>query len=57
MRAEIPPLEAGHGSIINVGSIMSVAGLAFASAYTASKHGVLGLTRSAALEYGSAGCG
>jgi NAD(P)-dependent dehydrogenase (short-subunit alcohol dehydrogenase family) len=56
MRAEIPAmLEAGHGSIINIGSIMSVAGLASASAYTASKHGVLGLTRSAALEYGPRG--
>jgi NAD(P)-dependent dehydrogenase (short-subunit alcohol dehydrogenase family) len=56
MRAEIPPmLEAGRGSIVNIGSIMSVAGLASASAYTASKHGVLGLTRSAALEYGPVG--
>jgi NAD(P)-dependent dehydrogenase (short-subunit alcohol dehydrogenase family) len=56
MRAEIPALlSSGQGSIINVGSIMSVAGLAFASAYTASKHGVLGLTRSAALEYGPKG--
>lgn len=56
MRAEIPPmLESGRGSIVNIGSIMSMAGLAVASAYTASKHGVLGLTRSAALEYGAAG--
>jgi NAD(P)-dependent dehydrogenase (short-subunit alcohol dehydrogenase family) len=56
MRAEIPPLVAsGSGSIINIGSIMSVAGLANNAAYTASKHGVLGLTRSAALEYGPMG--
>jgi NAD(P)-dependent dehydrogenase (short-subunit alcohol dehydrogenase family) len=56
MRAEIPALLAsGHGSIVNVGSIMSVAGLAAAGAYTASKHGVLGVTRSAALEYGRQG--
>jgi NAD(P)-dependent dehydrogenase (short-subunit alcohol dehydrogenase family) len=54
MRAEIPSLlEAGHGSIVNIGSIMSMAGLAHAGAYTASKHGVLGLTRAAALEYGN----
>jgi NAD(P)-dependent dehydrogenase (short-subunit alcohol dehydrogenase family) len=54
MRAEIPALlEAGHGSIVNIGSIMSMAGLANAGAYTASKHGVLGLTRAAALEYGN----
>ncbi len=56
MRAEIPPLLAsGHGSIVNFGSIMSVTGLATAGAYTAAKHGVLGLTRSAALEYGDQG--
>jgi NAD(P)-dependent dehydrogenase (short-subunit alcohol dehydrogenase family) len=54
MRAEIPALlEAGNGSIVNIGSIMSMAGLANAGAYTASKHGVLGLTRAAALEYGN----
>ena len=56
MRAEIPPmLEAGRGSIVNVGSIMSMAGLAVAAAYTTSKHGVLGLTRTAALEYSDQG--
>ena len=56
MRSEIPPmLAAGRGSIVNIGSIMSMAGLAIAAAYTASKHGVLGLTRTAALEYGDRG--
>ncbi len=56
MRSEIPPmLAAGGGSIVNIGSIMSMAGLAMAAAYTASKHGVLGLTRTAALEYGDRG--
>lgn len=56
MKAEIPPmLEAGRGSIINIGSIHSVAGIAGAAAYTSSKHGVLGLTRSAALAYGAQG--
>ena len=44
MRAELPPmLEAGQGSIVNIGSIMSGAGLETAGAYTAAKHGVLGL--------------
>ena len=38
------------GRIINIASQASKSGFAFASAYTASKHGVLGLTRSAALE-------
>lgn len=56
MRAQIPVmLAAGGGSIVNIGSIMSMAGLANAAAYTSSKHGVLGLTRTAALEYADAG--
>jgi NAD(P)-dependent dehydrogenase (short-subunit alcohol dehydrogenase family) len=56
MRAEIPPmLEAGKGSIINIGSIHSVTGIAGAAAYTSSKHGVLGLTRAAALAYAEQG--
>ncbi len=38
------------GRIINIASQAAKSGFAFASAYTASKHGVLGLTRSAALE-------
>lgn len=56
MRAELPPMiEVGQGSIINIGSIMSGAGLETAGAYTAAKHGVLGLTRTAALEYSPQG--
>ena len=56
MRAEIPPmLEARKGSIINIGSIHSVTGIAGAAAYTSSKHGVLGLTRAAALAYAEQG--
>lgn len=56
MQAEIPPMvDAGGGSVVNLGSIMSMAGLAVAGAYTASKHGVLGLTRTAALEYAEKG--
>lgn len=38
------------GRIVNIASQAAKSGFAFASAYTASKHGILGLTRSAALE-------
>lgn len=56
LRAEVPPMiEAGRGSIINIGSIHSVTGIAGAPSYTSSKHGVLGLTRTAALAYASQG--
>ena len=49
--AAIPLMRAaGGGSIVNVGSTASLQGYATLSAYTASKHGVLGLTKSIALE-------
>jgi len=52
MRAEIPALlQGGGGSIINVASIMGAVAAPFTSAYVASKHGVVGLTKSAALEW------
>jgi len=43
------------GRIINIGRQTSKSGFLFASAYTASKHRLVGLTRSAAVEFGSAG--
>lgn len=43
------------GRIINIASQAAKTGFAFASAYTASKHGLIGLTRSAALELGEHG--
>jgi len=43
------------GRIINIASQAAKSGFPYASAYTASKHGVIGLTRSAAIELGSAG--
>lgn len=41
---------AGRGAIVNVGSTASLQGYGLLSGYTASKHGVLGLTKSTALE-------
>jgi meso-butanediol dehydrogenase/(S,S)-butanediol dehydrogenase/diacetyl reductase len=43
------------GRIINIGSQASKSGFPFAAAYTASKHGMVGLTRSAAIELGPHG--
>lgn len=56
MRYEIPRmLESGGGAIVNMASILGAVGFATASAYVAAKHGVLGLTKAAALEYASSG--
>jgi NAD(P)-dependent dehydrogenase (short-subunit alcohol dehydrogenase family) len=56
MHWEIPAmLVRGGGSIVNVASVMGTVAAANASAYTASKHGVVGLTKAAALEYGPQG--
>jgi NAD(P)-dependent dehydrogenase (short-subunit alcohol dehydrogenase family) len=48
-------LQAGGGSIVNVASILGQVGFASAPAYTSAKHGVVGLTRTAAIEYGAKG--
>jgi NAD(P)-dependent dehydrogenase (short-subunit alcohol dehydrogenase family) len=48
-------LGQGHGAIVNTGSIASERGLAGACAYNASKHAVIGLTRTAASEVGARG--
>lgn len=56
MRAQIAAmLLHGGGAIVNVASILGAVGFATASAYTAAKHGVVGLTQTAALEYGAQG--
>ena len=48
-------LRNGGGAIVNVASILGQVGFANACAYTAAKHGVVGLTRTAALEYAEQG--
>jgi NAD(P)-dependent dehydrogenase (short-subunit alcohol dehydrogenase family) len=48
-------LEAGAGSIVNVASIAGLRGIADRAAYNASKHGLVGLTRTLAAEWGGRG--
>ncbi|MBY0412164.1 MAG: SDR family oxidoreductase [Burkholderiaceae bacterium] len=48
-------LQSEGGSIVNMASILGSAGFAAAPAYTAAKHGVVGLTKAAALEYSAQG--
>ncbi|MFG6446135.1 SDR family NAD(P)-dependent oxidoreductase [Microbacterium sp. P07] len=56
MRAAIPVmLTAGRGSIVNTASEAALRGSAAGAAYTASKHAVVGLTKSTAFMYGPAG--
>jgi NAD(P)-dependent dehydrogenase (short-subunit alcohol dehydrogenase family) len=56
MKAELRHMVArGSGAIVNCSSIGGMVGSTGRSAYSASKHGVIGLTRSAALEYASQG--
>jgi len=56
MKHEIPEiLKSGGGSIVNCASIAGLVGFPGMPAYVASKHGVLGLTKTAALEYAKKG--
>ena len=56
MKYEIPAIvEQGGGTIVNTASTAGLVGSPHASAYAASSHGVIGLTKSAALEYAKAG--
>ncbi len=48
-------LKTGGGSIVNMASLLGAVGFATNSAYTAAKHGVVGLTQVAALEYSGKG--
>jgi NAD(P)-dependent dehydrogenase (short-subunit alcohol dehydrogenase family) len=56
LRHELGLMRAqGRGAIVNVSSIAGVVGYAQSSAYTASKHAVVGLTKSAALDFADVG--
>lgn len=56
MKAEIPAmLSNGGGVIVNCSSVAGLVGFAGSAAYVASKHGIIGLTRTAALEYAPMG--
>ncbi|HTM91318.1 MAG TPA: SDR family oxidoreductase [Flavisolibacter sp.] len=51
LRYQIPAMLQKGGSIVNIASILGAAGTKFSPAYVAAKHGVVGLTKAAALEY------
>ncbi|KAL9085191.1 MAG: hypothetical protein Q9165_007722 [Trypethelium subeluteriae] len=55
LRAEIRAFGQGKGSVVNAASIAGLLGRPGIAAYSTSKHGVIGLTRSAAKEYGRQG--
>ncbi|MFO7537914.1 MAG: SDR family oxidoreductase [Chloroflexota bacterium] len=56
MKYQIPAmLKSGGGAIVNMASILGQVGFAGAVGYVAAKHGVLGLTKSAAVEYAPQG--
>lgn len=56
MKYQIPAmLKNGGGSIINMASILGAVGFETAAAYASAKHGVVGLTQTAAIEYSSKG--
>ncbi|TLD21667.1 Heat shock protein 2 [Venturia nashicola] len=54
LRAQLPHMQSGS-SIVNAASILGLQGAAGSAAYAASKHGVIGLTRSSAKEAGQKG--
>jgi NAD(P)-dependent dehydrogenase (short-subunit alcohol dehydrogenase family) len=56
MRAQLPEIEkAGGGAIVNVSSVFADRGLPMRAAYSASKHGIRGITRSSALDWAARG--
>jgi NAD(P)-dependent dehydrogenase (short-subunit alcohol dehydrogenase family) len=56
MKYEIPPmLKQGAGAIVNMSSVAGLTGGRVGAAYYASKHGVIGITKAAAMEYAASG--
>jgi NAD(P)-dependent dehydrogenase (short-subunit alcohol dehydrogenase family) len=56
MRAELPAmLDAGGGAIVNMSSVLGCVGAVGSVAYVAAKHAVIGMTKTAALEYAQRG--
>lgn len=51
MRAELAAMRASGGTIVNIASVLGLVGFAGAAAYVAAKHGVIGLTKVAAIEF------
>jgi NAD(P)-dependent dehydrogenase (short-subunit alcohol dehydrogenase family) len=55
MKYEIQQMRARGGAIVNMASILGMVGFGNSPAYVAAKHGVLGLTKTAAIEYATQG--
>jgi len=55
MKYELPHLLATQGAIVNMASIAGLSGGRLGAAYYASKHGVVGITKAAAMEYADKG--
>src|SRR5690606_33191714 len=55
LRYQIPAMLENGASIVNIASILGMAGTRSSPAYVAAKHGVVGLTKAAALEYADRG--
>jgi len=55
MRAELAAMRASGGVIVNIASVLGLVGFAGAAAYVAANHGVIGLTKVAAIEFAARG--
>jgi NAD(P)-dependent dehydrogenase (short-subunit alcohol dehydrogenase family) len=55
LRYQLPAMEEKGGTIVNIASILGSTGTKLSPAYVAAKHGVVGLTKAAALEYADKG--